>query len=315
MKPLHWKPFEVVTLRGHCAATPALCCFFYLDAYVHAMADNLAHCLEQYVEFVGIDSLKTYAARSGLWKPMNKRQLGKDLQHLRDFPKDHLANHILYDAGEGGQPGGFGVSVSANVHDEIFPDKAGLVRFDLPPDWLERHEAEALIEFVARICQVPEVQSAQVGMTFKTTPGSHSDAKREILQMLPRFYGFSPCDFSLRNEMLGHTLTAHWLNYVNDDLAAKLGGKDSIVKALPECDVRPLSKGVLIRGAKWPPIGDINRQAPDLGCLPAVARLLEPTRVDIQETFLGKEGALDATKWVSRFDDLANRPWDNTSAI
>lgn len=315
MKTLPWKSFEITTLRGHQAAVPALCCFFYIDADVHSVAVDLAQCLERYVEFVGLDVLKSYPAKSGIWKPMNKRQLDKDLKHLRAFPKDHEASHIRYDAGEGGQPGGFGVHISANVYDEIFPDKAGLMRFDLPPEWLERNEVEALIEFVAKICQVAEVQSAQVGMTFKTTPGSHSDAKREILQKLPRFYGFSPCDFSLRNEMLGHTLTAHWLNYVNDDLAAKMGGKDSIVRALPDCDVRPLTKGVLIRGVKWPPIGDINRQAPDLGWLPEVARVLKPTRVDILTTYLGKESSFDATKWTSRFDDLANRPWDNSSAI
>ena len=134
MNSLNWKTFEVTTLRGHHAAVPALCCFFYLDADVHSVAANLAQCLERYVEFVGLDVLKSYAAKSGIWKPMNKRQLAKDLKHLRDFPKDHEANHIRYDAGEGGQPGGFGVHVSANVYDEIFPDKTGLMRFDLPPD-------------------------------------------------------------------------------------------------------------------------------------------------------------------------------------
>ena len=189
------------------------------------------------------------------------------------------------------------------------------MRFDLPPQWLEEHEVEEVIEFVSGICQIAHVQSAQVGLTFKTTPGSHSDAKPEILQMLPRYYSFSPCDFSLRNEMLGHTLTAHWLNYVNNELAAMVGGEDTIVRALPECDVRKLTKGVLIRGAKLPPIGDINRQALDLGWLPEVARILKPTRVDISTTYLGKEGGFDAVKWIARMDDLDSRPWDNSGVI
>jgi hypothetical protein len=312
MKTLNWKQFEVTTLQGHRAAVPALCSFFFVDAYVHEVAGELAHCLERYIELVGLNSLKSYAAKSGIWKPMSKRQLDKDLKHLRDFPKDHEANHILYDAGDGGQPGGFGVQVSANAYDDIFPNKAGLMRFDLPRQWLDEHEFEGLIEFVADTCQIPHVQSAHVGLTFKTTPGSHSDAKPEILQMLPRFYGFSPCDFSLRNEMLGHTLTAQWLNYVNDELATVVGGADAIVRALPACDVRKLTKGVLIRGAKLPPVGDINRKAPDLGWLPEVARVLKPTRVDISATYLGKEGSFDAGKWIARMDTLDSRPWDNS---
>ncbi len=315
MKPLDWKAFEVVTLKGHHAAVPALCCFFYLDADLHSAAETLARGLERYIDLVGVDMLQTFAAKSGLWKPMTTRQLRKDLRHLRDLPKEHRANHIFYDAGEGGQPGGFGAQLSANVDDELFPNKAGLMRFDLPPQWLEQQEVEPLIEWVAEICQLAAVQSAQVGLTLKTTPGSHSDAKPEILRWLPRFYGLSPCDFSLRNEMRGHTLTAHWLNYVNDDLAARAGGRESITRALPACDVRPLTSGVLIRGARWPPTGDLHRQAPDLGWLPEVARALKPTRVDVSATHLGKEGGFDAASWVARFDDLDNRPWDNTSAF
>src|SRR5262249_47412455 len=259
-------------------------------------AGELAYGLERYIAFVGLDTLKSYAAKSGMWKSMSKRQLDKDVKHLRDFPNDHAAKHIQYDAGEGGEPGGFGVQISANVYSDVFPDKAGLMRFDLPPEWLEAHQVEGVIEFVSGICQIARVQSAQVGLTFKTTPGSHDDAKPEILQMLPRYYGFSPCDFSLRNQMLGHTLTAHWLNYVDDELAAMVGGADTIVRALPECDVRKLTKGVLIRGAKLPPIGDINRKAPDLGWLPEVARVLKPTRVDISATYLGKGYSFDAAK-------------------
>ncbi|MGC3987174.1 MAG: DUF3396 domain-containing protein [Pseudorhodoferax sp.] len=315
MQSLDWKTFEVSTLRGHRAAVPALCCFFTVDAYVHEVAAELADGLERYIALVGLGALKSYSSKSGIWKPMGKRQLAKDLAHLRDFPEDHLANHLSYDAGEGGEPGGFGVHISANVRSDVFPDKAGLMRFDMPAGWLAEHEAQELIGFVSDICELSHVQSAQVGLTFKTTPGSHSDAKAAILQMLPRYYGFSPCDFSLRNEMLGHTLTAHWLNYVNDALAAVCGGDEAIVRALPGCEVRKLTKGVLIRGAELPPIGDINRQAPDLGALPDVARVLRPTRVDVSTTYLGREGGFDAEKWIARMDALDARAWNNADLV
>jgi hypothetical protein len=316
VKKFNWGKFEITDSEGDHPAVPALCSFFYFRDYVHEVAGELADGLERYLGLVGLGTLKSYAAKSGDWKPMTQRQLNRDVKQLRDFPKDHEAIHIRYDAGEGGEPGGFGVHISANIRDEIFPNKAGLLRVDLPPQWLENHEVEEVIDFVSGTCQMPHVESAQVGLTFKTTPGSLGDAKAEILHKLPRYFGFSPCDFSLRNEMLGHTLTAHWLNYIDDDLAASVGGPRTIVKALPECDVRKLAKGVLIRGAKVPPIGDINQKAPDLGRLPEVARLLKPTRLDIGATYLAHEGPdFNAAKWIGRLDDLDPRPWDNSGAI
>ena len=113
-----------------------------------------------------------------------------------------------------------------------------------------------------------------------------------------------------------HTLTAHWLNYIDDGFAESRGGSNTIVKALPECDVRKLKKGVLIRGAKLPPIGDINRKALDLGRLPEVARLLKPTRLTLEGTpFAVKDPNFDATDWIERMDDLDPRPWDNSTAF
>jgi hypothetical protein len=160
------------------------------------------------------------------------------------------------------------------------------------------------------------VESGHAGLTFKTTPGSQGDAASEIFKRLPRYFGFSPCDFSLRNEMLGHTFVAHWLNYVDQGLAASLGGPNAIVSSLPECDVRKLKKGLLIRGAKLPPIGDINRKAPDLGRLPEVSRLLKPTRLDIETTYLANDDpTFDAGAWIERMDELDARAWDNSRAF
>jgi hypothetical protein len=316
MKQFDWSKVEITSRSGLHPAVPAICGFFYFAAGVHEIAGELADSIERYIGFVGLSTLQSYAAKSGEWKPMTKRQLDRDMKLLRDFPQDHMAKHIRYDAGLGGVPSGFGVHLSAEVDDAIFPKKAGLLRFDFPPRLSEGHDAEALIDLVSATCQMPHVQSAQVGLTFKTTPGSQRDAKPQILAKLTRYFGFSPCDFSTHNWMRGHTLTAHWLNYLDDPLSVTLGGPDAIVEALSECDVRKLTKGVLIRGAKLPPIGDINRKAPDLGWLPEVARVLKPTRVDISATYLGHEGPdFDATKWIQRMDDLDARSWDNADAI
>jgi hypothetical protein len=109
--------------------------------------------------------------------------------------------------------------------------------------------------------------------------------------------------------MREHTFTAHWLNYVDQKLAAKLGGLKQITAKLPDCEVNKLSSGVLIRGARLPPIGDANRGAKDLGCLPDVARVLAPVRCKIDGF---GEPDFDSLKWLARLDKLPSRKWDNS---
>lgn len=316
MKKFNWKKLDFADSDGDHPFVPALCGFFYFKAGVHEVAKELADGIERYVEFVSLDALKSYVAPSGNWKDMTKRQFDKDLKHLRDFPRDHAAIHIEYDSGEGGEPGGFGVNIAAHEDDENYKKRASALRVDFPSQWLDEHGTDEFINFVSEIVQMPHVQSANVGFTFKSTSGSEGDAMLEVHKRLPRYFGFGPCNRHLRDEMLGHTFAAYWLNYLDDDLAAELGGFKTIAKTLAKCDVRKLKKGVLIRGAKLPPIGDINRKAPDLGCLPEVARLLKPTRLDIESTsFAIEDEDFDAIKWIERMDDMDSRPWDNSDAF
>lgn len=40
-----------------------------------------------------LDNSRRATRPKRIWKPMSKRQLSKDLAHLRNFPENHLANH------------------------------------------------------------------------------------------------------------------------------------------------------------------------------------------------------------------------------
>jgi hypothetical protein len=316
MKKFDWKELDYKDSDGDRPFLPTLSGFFYLSADVHEVAEELAAGLDRYVQLVGLNTLKSYAARDGDWKPMTKRILNKSLKHLRDFPRSHIAVKIEYDAGEGGEPGPFGVYIHANETKPGFPGLMSVVRVDFPARWLYAHDIEEFLAFVSEVAEMPHVQSANAGFTFKSTSGSKRDARFKVDAKLPRYLGFGPDGFGLRYHMLGRTWSAHWLNYVDDELAASLGGRDAIVAALSTCEVRKLQKGVLIRGAKLPPIGDIKRKAPDLGCLPDVARLLKPTRFKVEDTFFATANdQFDAAKWIERLDDLEARPWDNRDAI
>ena len=66
----------------------------------------------------------------------------------------------------------------------------------------------------------------------------------------------------------------------------------------------------MIRGAHYPPIGDINRGAPDLGQIPEIARAMKPSRADI-EAFGEPIARFDGAAWLARFDERESLDWEN----
>jgi len=314
MKKFNWNSLEIKDSDGDHPAVAALCAFFYFGKEdIHSNAEEIGNAIEKYVNYVGINSLTTYLATSGRWKEMTKRVLNKDLKLLRDFPPDYEMLKIEYEAGEGGEPGPFGVYAFGRQKTSLWGELTSHLRFSFPVDWLESHEIDEFIDFIVGIVEMKHIQSANVGYALKSTTGSSDEAIYDIQKKIPRYLGLDPCYIDTCYHMLGHIFTAHWLNYLDEDLAGKLGGSDAIIESLPDCDVRQLSKGVLICGAKSPPIGDSNRKAPDIGCLPDVARVLKPLRLDVSEIgFVDEEENFDAVAWIERLDNLDARPWDNT---
>ena len=303
---------EVVGGAGFRAAIPALCAFFYFDRPVHAIAAEAAGAIEQYVSYVGANALKSYSSNAGSWKALNTRKLAKDLDHLKAFPADHDGMHLDYDAGAGGVPGDFGVAlIATSLADQYEQTWANLLRFDFPATWLDAHPPDAFVGFVERLLAEIDVQTANVGFAFKRTEGSKADAIVGVNRKLPRYLGFDPCYSDVRRKMRNHTFTAHWINYVNLPLAEALGGTVAMQANLRGCTVREMPRGLLIRGARRPPVGDVNRDAVDIGCLPDVARVLKPLRTPIRAF---GEPNFDASRWLARFDELASRPWDNANA-
>lgn len=303
-----WSTFDVRSPGGKPLAIAALSASFYFDRPVNRIAAVVADAIEQYVSYVGARQLSVYLAASGIWKPWSARTLTKDLKHLRNFPKDDEGVNLHYDSPE--VPGPFGVAFIATLLNESFESEAAnLLRLDFPPDWLTEHPDQEVVDFVTGLLEAMPVQTANVGLTFKRTEASQSKAKAGVHAKLPRYLAFDPGYSSVRNNMRDHTFTAHWLNYVDQKLAASLGGLKQITAKLPDCEVRKVSTGVFIRGARLPPIGDSNRGAKDLGCLPDVARVLKPARARIHA--FGTPD-FDAQKWLDRLDKLTSGPWDNT---
>lgn len=290
------------------SALPGLCVFFYFDRSVREIASELAAGIERYVTYVGLQSLSRYTARSGLWKDMSPRQLNKDLKHLRNFPGDHEGAHLNYDSEP--VPGPFGIALDAGMLNERHERAAvNMLRLDFPHDWLANRDPEEFLAFVQQQLAAMNVQSCNAGFAFKHTTGTESHAIAGINRLVPRYIGFDPCFTIGRYYQRDHVLSAHWLNYINTALIESAGGSDSLTKSLVGTELRPSERGLLIRSAKLPGVGDINSGALDIGTMPDVARALKPIRVERaqlgQEQFRGDE-------WLARMDELPARTWDNS---
>jgi hypothetical protein len=302
---------RVEDTAGRPIAIPTLSAFFYCAVPVHQLAAGAAMAIERYLDYCGRDVLTLHVAMSGYWKPLTPRVLARDLAQLRRFPADHVGANIEYDSG--GAPGPFGVLLSAtDLVETIDEQRANLLRLDWPSDWLDTQPVDALLAFVTSVIEALPVQSANVGFAFKRTGGTKTVSRRGVHQLLRRYFGFDPCWSSVSNRMLGCAFGAHWLNYVDATLASGLGGEEAIAAALPDCPVSTPTGGVLVQGARRPPVGDVERGATDLGCLPSVARVLKPVRPPIKAF---GDTVFDAASWLARLDELPSRNWDNTGAV
>ncbi len=291
---------------------PGLTLSLYLDLPLAECAPRCADAIEAYLAHIGADTLRTYMADNGTFRPLTPKQISKDLRNLRNLPADSDGYRILYNQGVESEVGTHAVYFegSASAEPEPLPDTTQLLRLEFPPPPTE--DASWLEPFIGLVCRIANLvpfQSGNAGFAFKHSGVLQSNVRKEINQLLPRYYGFDPSYDSARMRMRGHVFGAHWLTLLRTDLIQKLGGLDTLRAALPQAELRPLDQGLLIRTAKRPPLGDVNRQCRDIGCMPDVARLLRPLRFEVKG-FGQPQEVFDAQAWLARYDDKASQPWE-----
>jgi len=199
---------------------------------------------------------------------------------------------------------------SSKLDDENMEEETNLVRLEFPADAAETLGVDKLIGFIEKIATVIPHQTGNAGYAFKRSMMDEDETGKAVLKLLPRYAGFDPSFSAARLDMKNHTFTAHWLNFLDEGMAKPLGGFEGVKKALPKAEVKKLGKGVVIRGALMPPIGDMNRKAKDIGQLPEVARLLAPSRIEMDE-FDEDAEVFDAMKWLARLDKMKALDWKN----
>ena len=296
----------VYSKKGTCIARPEMCVFRYSSEAIHDLGGAVADVIEAYFQVIGADVLDINLARNGTRKPLNKRQVDRDINELKDFPDGLSGMLVEYKSGNDGGVGEYAICFYGTDFKkyEWESHSDNLLRLDFPADFINSVGLDRFVDITVQFADIFPFQSGNVGYALKRTTGTAQRATRPVNRLIQRFFGFDPCYQWMSSDGANErsrTPSAHWINLVDETLAERLGGVGRLRQLLPSADVRELRRGVFIRGAKMPPIGDINRRALDIGYLPDVARALKPTRVELSG--LG-EPVFDAMRWLARFDEM-----------
>lgn len=280
---------------------------YYMTAPMQTLGSAMAEVIRQYIRFAGEGALTHFAAENGTFKPLTTKRLQRDLALLEALPRQADLSWEYQSVGDGGV-GDHRIRIFAADADEDFPELAALVRLEFPDDAVQRYGLDRLVQFIAAVAGTLRPQSANAGWGFKRAEPFAEEAREDANALLPRYLGFDPGFDLMALTMRGHSAPAHWINFVDDELFRKCGGMEALARTESGARVEELRGLVMIRASRLPPIGDANLNAPDLGCMPGVARFLKPVRVALAG--LGDD-RFDVEAWLSRFDELQSQSWDN----
>jgi len=169
----------------------------------------------------------------------------------------------------------------------------------------EGDAVEGTVELLTELVECVPYVSATAGFGFSFWRDDRY-AGDQVVAMLPRYIGFDHSDPRFKS-MRGHTPSAAWLTFLSTPLVEQLGGRNSIPS---EIVIRDLKKGVMLRAAKYPVVGDVNRGASDIGKLPDVAAWMKSLRYRAS-SLCGSSVEMDVDAWLRRFDERSSGAWDN----
>ena len=286
---------------------PGISLDLYSEVPLSDLGPAVADILDQYFAFIPPKSLETYYASNGTYKKLTPRVIGTTLKTLRAIPKGYEFYEFHFGQGPEGGVGRYATHFIGTwlADKKRYPLETNLLTLEFPADQLDRAPAEDFLGFLDRALAIFPYVSGNVGFAFQHPQTFSSEARAAIGRLMPRFLGFDPSYPNCRDNMSGHSPSAHWINLIGPTLVDKLGGSEAIRATLPAAvEVRPAGPGLLIRGATQPPVGDVNRGAKDIEFLPDVARTLRPVRFEIS----GFQVNVDPKAWLGRFDTIQSIP-------
>jgi hypothetical protein len=285
---------------------PALTLNFHFAQGTPQIGAALADAIELFLSVVPGQTLQCYKKANGEHAPLDAKVMRRDLKKLRSPDVDLV--EMRYYSGSPGNLGEYGLVVDANRSEPRFPHHAGLLRFDLPHTIIQGRGLDWLLGLATQIGARVPFETGSAGYALTYLGSFERQAYRALTGFLPKYLALDPAHVVSRRYMRNHTPDAHWLTLLGNDMVQRSGAVDQLRTKLPGVEITPLANGLILRGAKLPPVGDVNRGAKDIGQLPEVARLLKSSR--FSPPWLFADG-FDVPKWLARFDDRAAGKWDN----
>jgi hypothetical protein len=310
-------------IRGreeHLVLRPGLAIQLYTTADLAKAKAEAADVLEAYLEFIPFDAIQAkfdegfdeYSAGFIPFDAVARGELFHELRHGVIGPDDEGWDFVL-SATPDGQAGQYGVRFRGTTFSEPEerPDETTLLRLELPWNLLDHIDVERFVGFIEEIAALFSFCTGHAGHSFINTVAYEAQARPEIAKLVPRFLGFD-CAFDwMYGYMRGKVPPTHWIHLLDADTVGRLGGREALATALAGCELRDLPQGaLLVRGANFPPVADVNRLAPDIGLLPTVNAVLAPLRYD-QPGDLGLGDDTAGQNYLERFDSRLPMPWDN----
>lgn len=300
---------------------PAIALVLYSRAKFAPLMTATADLLQTYLNFVQSGAIVSRYEPPpedneyvpGRWIRFDVNQRRALDQELRSKPSsdDNTFFSFVLSATADGQAGNHGVSFSGtNFAKVTLPDATSVFRFEFPWNLLDTVSLPSLVDLIEGMASHFPFCTGHAGMSFIHPWEFVPEARDEIHKLWHRFLGFDVAHNASRLVMCGKSPPAHWINLIDDDLVTMLGGEEMVRSELEGCEVKRLAGGLLIRGAKYPPVVDVNRQGLDIGRLPTVARALQPVRF-AEGLYAGLQDADMGQDWLGRFDQLDSGDWDN----
>jgi hypothetical protein len=274
----------------------------FYDSPLGEIGASAARIIEDYLAFIAPDAIEKYLAQSG-YKKLTRKALTLYLDSLKAAEEGDEFFELHF--GPGVEPGpGYSVHFHATGLDEpeVYPDATNLLTLEFPPDILDRKGVQPFIDFLVQCANRHKFHYGIAGYAFQHSVMTLVDeAHEEIAKAAMRYIGFDISYDSIRDDLKGHVHNVSWLNFFGPVLVKKLGGADKFAARLPEgATVTPLKSGLMVQVSPLPPVGDVNRKAPDIAPLKALARIVKPLR--IESDYLGSDDDGFAERWLGRLD-------------
>lgn len=293
----------------------------YYDNDMPALVETFRRAKEAYFAFVPAGTVNFYNNHSA-WRPYSIRSVGRLLNRFSSTDdRGHWLTFAQIDAaddedGDGpyatAEIGNYALALSGRNRDRSgsFRDTCvSAIRCDFPHDQLQRTGVPAFLRFVEDLAALAPFDSGHAGFTFIYS--AHSDKNDEyewISYQALRYLAVHPQKQSWEHFARGRVVNVNWLTLLGNTLTARLGGTGAMRERLsPAVDVRPLKYGTMLIAGETPPLGEVNRQAPDIGPLREVAALTRPHWIDEQtmtNDILNSfwHGDERTWRWINRFE-------------